>query len=389
MSLPVELYGRIAEYIRSPPIRAYWNREEDQTLADLSLVSKTWRAEAKRALWSTICIVSHPGDVYRLTQQFGVLLDKNYARYVRHLVLEVGCIEHSRGYDDPDFPLKSWIESAIPQMLSMETVLIDYVANDVRLDTLLSVYRAVYPRLNRLEVGLYFHQAFPPVGIGLDQFLLHHSRLRHLRLEVSGAGIDRQRYSVPWRALRQSCTFDRLATFMGGLEEAKMLNSDWPVFDVQIILDDTPGVRQDRRRFFKDIMEFDGPMPRVRTLGFTYATVPLLDLQTLDALSFTFPNLIELSGLNLSSAFVTYILNIDSQNSKSHLVDLRHLRIAGEEWDRHSFDRATMEQTMTNLPRLFPSLHSATFFTESPRRYLHFRFGDGGLTISRDINIAC
>ncbi|KZS97382.1 hypothetical protein SISNIDRAFT_450172 [Sistotremastrum niveocremeum HHB9708] len=323
MSLPFELCARITDEIRAWDDRLV----EEKTLVNLSAVSKSWRPEALRALWSKVVIddkdmgSENPRGTKGTIAVVSIIVQNEYCHYIRDLriILEMANATEEPQYVVPGFSMEDKIVYILYNSTNLRELHIrDLAMHHSRIEKNIggmivqSAYRCRFPQLHSLKLILnqnddYREPDCSKSGDGLLRFLTNHSDLTHLNLSAE------DEYS-----LKPAGRFPRLLSnlkgFEGSPEEARILaGSSSPLgsslTNITLNIHPMDALDYDHAHWclVEDLGLLDKPFNSVRSLEFSAMCGPYLDVDILLAVHRCFPNLEELHGVAIPPEIVVSV----------------------------------------------------------------------------------
>ncbi|KZS97381.1 hypothetical protein SISNIDRAFT_450171, partial [Sistotremastrum niveocremeum HHB9708] len=407
MYLPTEIYARIAEEIRAWDDRLV----EEKTLVNLSAVSKSWRPEALRALWSKVVIDDkdkgsmNPRGTKGTIAMVSIIFQKEYCHYIRDLriILEMANATEEPQYVVPGFSMEDKIiyilyNSHNLRALQIRDMAMHYSRKDENVGSMIiqSAYRCRFHQLRRLKLMLnqnddYREPDCSKSGDALLRFLSNHPELTHLELSAENE------YSLEPGG-RFSRLLSNLKCFKGSPEEASILAGSSSALgssltDITLDIDPMDADDYDHAHWclVRDLGLLDKPFNSVRSLVFTADCGPYLDVPMLLAIHRCFPNVDDLRGVAISPYLVNILLAETRIPNENPLPKLNSLKFDGYEIEGMHDNEWEVEEALGNLPCLFESLRTAfrsvDYMSLSRNRRpdrLHLTFDENGSVKTRE-----
>ncbi|KZT41554.1 hypothetical protein SISSUDRAFT_1117534 [Sistotremastrum suecicum HHB10207 ss-3] len=379
MRFPPELCGKIAQDIRdsdwelhehAPDIEQW--KDENATLYALSLVSKVWRAETIRHLWSGIILsegiddVSDGGPSERLISRILASCNAskhNVAPYIRRLYVEGTCNE----MEESD--VISGICDFLTTCSRIHYLRLEFHAHPRRLMVLRTLSSLRFPHLKTFYLAV--AEAENKESEHLSDFLLVHPGIQLLRLE----GLSRMLESQ-FQSLREKCPLPALEKIVTDILSLPILSSSSPVKTIECIPSLSAGSHSaGTGAFIWALSRLAHPLPNVTELvihrgGFE------VDSVVLPGLGHFFPSLQVLDGVSVSELFFKLMGSVDRRVSPSDsFLPKLHTLVMYEIYGRDSKSYiqgvafatptdAAIEKAVKALPFHFPAIVSAMYVKE-------------------------
>ncbi|KZS97380.1 hypothetical protein SISNIDRAFT_463289 [Sistotremastrum niveocremeum HHB9708] len=398
--LPAELCAKIAQEIRQ------WDNRlaEEKALANLSVVSKTWRPEALRVLWSKVVIDDEDtgkAEPRGTTRLVSLIVNKGYATEIRDLSIDLNMESwpEDERYRERSFPLQSKIINILYTAVNLRRISIRSTQSKGQ-RILSHLYHCRFPLLRELKMRLSFADWDEEIGCsrsfpgGLDRFFFNHPGLVELDFNVMNDNeFADEPIRLPSHTPLAANILPNLTRFIGGVEEAKFLRPCASLKEVVLVVNIDSHMCYESPEFLNDFEHIKGPLLNVRSLEFRAVEGLYIDLEEIETIDSCFPNLETLRGIDLDPWLVDALL-LKKRTLLQVLHKLKEYTYYGVENKGTPPHRKIrrVEKAMAKLPRIFPHLEYASRCVDpGPRRRpvcapsrLYFQFDGNGGIISRE-----
>ncbi|KZS97426.1 hypothetical protein SISNIDRAFT_530222 [Sistotremastrum niveocremeum HHB9708] len=376
VSLPVELYRPIAENVDpvSPNALAQMDIEGNwsgaRTLLNLSCVSKAWRPEAQRRLWSSIAISFITEDLkmdlalkiglgerlskrkkrFRgIIKKLEIMLSQGHTQHLRYLQLSLGDLQSRAAQSILPRDIIARISKIMEEAKDLQGLYVDCLRTPYQIEM---VTKHTFPALEQLMIVIKrgtLDGPQPSQGHDIDfcSFLLRHPSV--VELKIYDFVFDESRYEVS----SSQPLLPVLRSFSGAVLTAKLLGQQQESLRT-VTLRLKPFSSGSISAWAQS--HIGGPFTGVHTLSFPDVSFPILDTSFLTWVGRSFPNIVKLEGLRLSLSMINALLS-DPESMEKHLPTLKKLVVVTQKSLRQDNVSADdLKRAMRRLPCIFPSI---------------------------------
>ncbi|KZS95547.1 hypothetical protein SISNIDRAFT_452203, partial [Sistotremastrum niveocremeum HHB9708] len=334
MSLPPEICGKIASFLR--PVGGLQRitkthksviRREERDLVTLSRVSRMWHVEATRVLWEVV-LLDWWDDEREADLKLGLLVRKGYYRHIRCISIQ----GDREDYIVHPPQLLQIIRHA--SLLSLEEVRI-HVFDDtgvghglrsfVKAFLTLDIPHLSYFHLELLQISalISMPMLFPPPNPALSNtknFLLRHPTIEDLGIHF----YPQMERGLDWGMLDSAQFLPRLRAYTGGQSDAAKFLT-WPHLSAITLHPQQPHPSFALTPRFMMYIECLECFPNIERLDLCWDVSFREDV--LKLLTDCFPNLQELSGLQIDVNSIDFLRGLSGSPEISCLPRLTHIGV--------------------------------------------------------------
>ncbi|KZT31668.1 hypothetical protein SISSUDRAFT_1067569 [Sistotremastrum suecicum HHB10207 ss-3] len=395
MALPPELCCRIAKFIRQTDSQSLQEKShenwktEHKTLTSLSFVSRIWRDVVTPILWSQLNFVTVKyGDIEAVSDQIfhaSHILAYSRPKSEPKLSTYVECLTiyiknpSTRAVQDTEIDLR------IMKLLSLTSDLryLRIMLNPSRVPVLTHLSYLKYPRLKVVDID-FDESSRRNDQLSLGEFLVNNPSIEDVRLVVERP--------IQWRSLREYNPLPKMKRFIGNFSQLGLLASAPELTSVECEVTRRTLVRLD---FINELSLLANPFPNVTHLCVYSLPIPLY-VDTVGAISQSFPALESLEGLSVTKLFIEFMKS-PAEEIAGCLSRLQTIAMSERVGFGTSYvdgvmepeiDNESMERAFESLPHFFPTIRVAIHVKNEANpipiiRRLEMRYLPSGNTMER------